>query len=93
METNLALPAFYHFARGRREPINSIAVLPLVNASGDPNMEYLTDGIAESLINSISQLPNLKVMSRNTTFRYKGNEQDWQPQTDWRPNCDQRVSG
>jgi serine/threonine-protein kinase len=72
----LAAGAYYRFAHGRGEPINSIAVLPLVNASGDPNLEYLTDGIAESLMNSLSQLPNLKVMSRNTTFRYKGKEQD-----------------
>ena len=72
----LAAGAYFHFASGRGEPINSIAVLPLVNASGDPNLEYLTEGIAESLMNSLSQLPNLKVMSRNTTFRYKGKEQD-----------------
>jgi eukaryotic-like serine/threonine-protein kinase len=72
----LAAAAYYHFGRERAEAINSIAVLPFVNASGDPNMEYLADGIAESLMNSLSQLPNLKVMSRNTAFRYKGKEQD-----------------
>jgi serine/threonine protein kinase/Flp pilus assembly protein TadD len=72
----LAVWAYYHFGRGRGEAINSIAVLPFTNTSGDPNMEYLTDGIAENLMNSLSQLPNLKVMSRNTTFRYKGKEQD-----------------
>jgi serine/threonine-protein kinase len=72
----LAAGAYYHFAPARGEPINSIAVLPLINASGDPNLEYLTDGIAESLMNSLSQLPNLKVMSRNTAFRYKNKEQD-----------------
>ncbi|MDQ6652311.1 MAG: protein kinase [Acidobacteriota bacterium] len=58
--------------------IESIAVLPFVNASQDPNADYLSDGIAESLMNSLSQLPNLKVMSRNTTFRYKGKEQEAQ---------------
>jgi serine/threonine-protein kinase len=72
----LVAGAYLYFVRERGEAINSIAVLPFVNASGDPNMEYLTDGIAESLMNSLSQLPNLKVMSRNTTFRYKGKEQD-----------------
>jgi serine/threonine-protein kinase len=72
----LAAAAYHHFASVGSEAINSIAVLPFVNVSGDPNMEYLTDGIAESLMNSLSQLPNLKVMSRNTAFRYKGTEQD-----------------
>jgi serine/threonine protein kinase/Flp pilus assembly protein TadD len=52
--------------------INSVAVLPFVNDSKDPNVEYLSDGITESIINSLSQLPNLKVMSRNAAFRFKG---------------------
>lgn len=52
--------------------IASVAVLPFVNVSRDPNTEYLSDGITESLIDSLSQLPNLAVMSRNTVFRYKG---------------------
>jgi serine/threonine protein kinase/lipoprotein NlpI len=56
--------------------IDSIAVLPLVNSSSDAKTEYLSDGITESLINSLSQLPNLAVMSRNTVFRYKGRETD-----------------
>ena len=58
--------------------IESIAVLPFVNASQDPSADYLSDGLAESLMNSLSQLPNLKVMSRNTTLRYKDKEQDAQ---------------
>ena len=57
---------------------NSIAVLPFVNASGDPDLEYLGDGIAESLINTLSQVPNLAVMSRNSAFRYKGRGTDAQ---------------
>ena len=52
--------------------IRSIAVLPFVNVSQDPKTEYLSDGITESLIDSLSQLPNFAVMSRNTVFRYKG---------------------
>jgi len=56
--------------------IDSIAVLPFANVSKDPNTEYLSDGITESLINSLSQLPNLAVMSRNTVFRYKGQATD-----------------
>ena len=58
--------------------IDSLAVLPFVNAGGDPDAEYLSDGISESLINSLSQLPNVKVMSRNSVFRYKGRETDAQ---------------
>ena len=60
------------------ETIDSVAVLPFVNASADPNMEYLSDGITESLINSMSQVPHLKVMSRDASFRYKGKETDAQ---------------
>jgi len=53
-----------------------LAVLPFVNGSGDPNTEYLSDGITESLIDSLSKLPDLKVMSRDSAFRYKGKETD-----------------
>ncbi len=67
----------FYFARAAG-PIDSIAVLPLVNASNDPDTEYLSDGITDSLINSLSELPNLKVMSRNSVFRYKGKETDAQ---------------
>ena len=56
--------------------IDSVAVLPFVNDSNDPNAEYLSDGIAESIIRSLSQLPNLKVMSRSAVFRFKGKNVD-----------------
>jgi serine/threonine protein kinase/Tfp pilus assembly protein PilF len=56
--------------------IESIAVLPFANVGNDPKTEYLSDGLTESLINSLSQLPNLSVMSRNTVFRYKGQPTD-----------------
>ena len=59
-----------------RKPINSVAILPFVNDSKDPNAEYLSDGLTESIINSLSQLPNLKVMSRNAAFRFKGPDHD-----------------
>ena len=52
--------------------IDSLAVLPFVNASNDPNMEYLSDGITEGVMHSLSGLPQLKVMARSTVFRYKG---------------------
>jgi serine/threonine-protein kinase len=58
------------------ETIDSIAVLPFVNVSGDQNTEYLSDGITESLINNLSQLPNLKIKSRDSVFHYKGKETD-----------------
>src|SRR5882724_2225154 len=55
-----------------------LAILPFANASHDEKMEYLSDGITESIINSLSQLPQLRVMSRNAVFRYKGRELDAQ---------------
>jgi serine/threonine protein kinase len=53
------------------QTIDSLAVLPFVNVGVDPNSEYLADGITESLINGLSQLPNMKVIARNSVFRYK----------------------
>ena len=54
-----------------RKALDSIAVLPFENATGDPNTEYLSEGITESIINSLSHLPKLRVMARSTVFRYK----------------------
>ena len=71
----VAVAAFVYLTR-EGKAINSVAVLPLVNVGADPNTEYLSDGITESLINSLSRLPNLKVMSRSAVFRYKGKEVD-----------------
>jgi serine/threonine protein kinase len=65
---------FYRSAARGGEAIDSVAVLPFVNASADPNSEYLSDGITESLINSLSQVPHLKVMSRDSAFMYKGKQ-------------------
>jgi serine/threonine protein kinase len=65
-----ALAAYKFFASGSRA-INSVAVLPFVNASDDPDAEYLSDGVTESIINSLSQAPNLKVIARSSVFRYK----------------------
>ena len=59
-----------------RKAIDSIAILPLINESADPNAEYLSDGITESIINTLSRLPKLRVMARSTVFRYKGKEVD-----------------
>src|SRR5215470_2902375 len=67
-----------YFLRGTASgsPINSIAVLPFVNATADPSNEYLSDGMTESLISALSQLPDLKVMARSTVFRFKGSQDD-----------------
>ncbi len=58
------------------EAIDSIAVMPFVNVGGDADTEYLSDGITEALINSLAQLPNLRVVPRSLAFRYKGKEID-----------------
>ena len=56
--------------------INSIAVLPFVNATSDTNNEFLSDGLTEDLIGTLSQLPNMKVMARSTVFRFKNKDDD-----------------
>ena len=75
----VAVAAYSYFV-SRRSAIDSIAVLPLVNTNADPETEYLSDGITESLINNLSQLSNIKVIARSSVFRYKGRETD--PQVD-----------
>ena len=73
----LLVAVLYYFAFSTRAlPIDSIAVLPFVNASSDPNTEYLSEGLTESLINNLSQSRSLKVMSRNAVFKYKGRDAD-----------------
>ena len=52
-------------AEDAAQPITSVAVLPFANEGGDPDMEYLSDGLTESLIDRLSQFPNMKVMSRS----------------------------
>jgi serine/threonine protein kinase/tetratricopeptide (TPR) repeat protein len=64
----------YLNARTTRAAIESIAVMPFVNESGNAEVEYLSDGMSETLIKSLSQLPNLAVKSRSTVFYYKGKE-------------------
>ncbi len=59
-----------------QEAIESVAVLPFANDSADPDAEYLSDGITETLINNLSQIWNLRVVARSTVFRYKGKEAD-----------------
>lgn len=64
--------AYRHFAPAKQ--IESIAVMPFVNESRNPDVEYLSDGITETLIGSLSQIPNLSVKARSTVFFYKGKE-------------------
>jgi len=70
--------AGFSWIRGKSnaQKVTSLAVLPFVNATADPNNEYLSDGLTESLIGTLSQLPNFKVMARSTLFRFKGNQDD-----------------
>jgi serine/threonine protein kinase/tetratricopeptide (TPR) repeat protein len=63
-------------ARAGAPQIGSIAVLPFVNSSGNPDAEFLGDGLTESLIASLAHVPDLKVKSRDSVFRYKGKDAD-----------------
>src|SRR5207248_9407105 len=74
----IAVAAFYFGSSSGHAPINSVAVLPFSNASGDPNTEYLSDGITEVIIDRLSGLSTLKVISRTSAFRYK--RRDIEPQ-------------
>jgi serine/threonine protein kinase/Flp pilus assembly protein TadD len=75
----VALIAFILRGRITNAAIQSIAVMPFVNDSGNGDLEYLSDGLTETLISSLSQLPNLNVKARSSVFRYKGKETN--PQT------------
>jgi len=62
--------------RGSNYSLNSIAVLPFVNTTKDPEQEYLSDGISESLINRLSKLPGVKVIASSSSIKYKGKDID-----------------
>ena len=66
---------YRYFGSGGNQ-ISSIAVMPFVNESGNADLEYLSDGMTETLINALTQLPNLNVQARSSVFRYKGKEMD-----------------
>jgi DNA-binding winged helix-turn-helix (wHTH) protein/tetratricopeptide (TPR) repeat protein len=63
-------------AARREDRVTSLAVLPMINESHDPDVDYLSDGITDSIINSLSQLPQVRVAARSLVFRYKGQEVD-----------------
>jgi serine/threonine protein kinase/Tfp pilus assembly protein PilF len=68
--------AYTRYSASRRAGITSLAVLPFVNTSNDPEKEYLSDGISESLINRLSQLPGIKVIANTSSSKYKGKNPD-----------------
>ena len=68
--------AYRYFSASSSKQIESIAVMPFVNESGNADFEYLSDGMTETLISSLSQLPNLNVKGRSSVFRYKGKDVD-----------------
>ncbi len=72
----LAGAGLFYWRSHRAQSIDSLAVLPFANMSGNSDTDYLSDGITESLMDSLSELPNLKVMSRSAVSRYKGKEPD-----------------
>lgn len=76
--TALGLGSYFYYGRGSAKQIESIAVMPFVNESGNADVEYLSDGMTETLISNLSQLPDLNVKPRSAVFRYKGKESDAQ---------------
>src|SRR5215510_6773064 len=67
---------YFYEARSSNPTIDSIAVLPFVNQNRDPDTEYLSEGLTESIINSLAQLSSLRVSPRSTVFQYKGKDTD-----------------
>ena len=72
----IAAGLWYWRSKTSTSQIDSIAVLPFVNTSGDPNNDYLSDGISEGVMHSLSQLPQLRVMARTSSFHYRGADID-----------------
>lgn len=75
----ISIGGYFYFTRKPTTTVHSIAVMPFVNESSNADMEYLSDGMTETLISSLSQLPNLNVKARSSVFRYQGKETN--PQT------------
>jgi len=74
--TALGVGSYLYYGLGSAKQINSIAVMPFVNESGNADVEYLSDGMTETLISSLSQIANLNVKGRSSVFRYKGKDVD-----------------
>jgi TolB-like protein/Tfp pilus assembly protein PilF len=71
-----AAGAYLYYGRAATKRIGSVAVMPFVNVSGNPDFEYLSDGMTETLIGSLAKVPDLNVKARSSVFRYKGKETD-----------------
>jgi serine/threonine-protein kinase len=67
----VGLSYFFYFVPSTKAAISSVAVLPFQNGSGDASLDYLSDGLSESLIDKFSQLPQLKVIARSSSFKYR----------------------
>jgi TolB-like protein/lipoprotein NlpI len=76
--TLLGMAGYFYYGRTNADQISSIAVMPFVNDSGNSDADYLSDGMTETLISSLSQLKNLNVKPRSMGFRYKGRDIDLQ---------------
>jgi TolB-like protein/Tfp pilus assembly protein PilF len=72
----VSVGSYFYFIRKTPTTIQSVAVMPFSNDTGNADVEYLSDGMTETLISSLSQLPNLNVKARSSVFRYKGKEFD-----------------
>jgi len=72
----IGIGGYFYFTRKTTAAIQSIAVMPFVNESGNAELDYLSDGITETLIKSLSNLPNVNVKPRSSVFRYKGKDTD-----------------
>jgi hypothetical protein len=70
----LVVAASWYLRSGTGARIDSIAVLPFTNVGGDASKDYISDGVTESLIASLTHVPELKVKSRSSVFRYKGKD-------------------
>jgi TolB-like protein/Tfp pilus assembly protein PilF len=72
----LGIGGYWLYSNRASKQIDSIAVMPFVNQGGNPDIEYLSDGITETLISSLTQLPDVAVKPRSSVFRYKGKDTD-----------------
>ncbi len=76
MATVLIMAIWWSVLRNQGGAFDSVAVLPFTNQGNSADTEYLSDGITEEIINSLSRLPQLRVMARTTVYRYKGQDDD-----------------
>ncbi|NJM54322.1 MAG: tetratricopeptide repeat protein [Blastocatellia bacterium] len=65
---------YFGFSSANAKPIESLAVMPFINENGNPNVEYLSEGMTDALINNLSQIPKINIKGRSSVFRYKGKD-------------------